>query len=162
MADKFNIENEQTPRYMSRRIKLRKKCKRITLLGEELKIILCAFLAIVIFITGLLIPLRPTVSGIEKRELTKFPKFTISSFLDGEFFKGVETWYADTFPLREQLISINNSVEELYGFGDTKFIGDKVQGEKIPEVSDDELFDKLAEIFEEIYYGEEEEFEDEE
>ena len=40
MAEKFNTDREQTPRYMERRIKLKKKCRRITLLGEEFKILL--------------------------------------------------------------------------------------------------------------------------
>ena len=70
---------------------------------------------------GLLIPLRPKTSVLEKRELEKFPKFTLSSFWDGSYFSAISTWYADTFPFREQLLSANSAFKNLYG----------VQGEQI-------------------------------
>ena len=75
----------------------------------------------VIGFIGLLIPLRPKKSVLEKRELEKFPKFTLSSFWDGSYFSAISTWYADTFPFREQLLSANSSFKNLYG----------VQGEQI-------------------------------
>ena len=75
----------------------------------------------VIGFIGLLIPLRPKESVLEKRELEKFPKFTLSSFWDGSYFSAISTWYADTFPFREQLLSANSSFKNLYG----------VQGEQI-------------------------------
>lgn len=54
------------------------------------------FLFVIAFI-GLLLPLRPKESELEKRELSKFPKPTISTVLNGEFFSNISTWYADTF-----------------------------------------------------------------
>ena len=50
------------------------------------------------FILGLCWFLRPAESETEKRELTKFPAFTVESFLSGEFTDQVSLWYADTFP----------------------------------------------------------------
>lgn len=64
------------------------------------------FLFVIAFI-GLLLPLRPKESELEKRELSKFPKPTISTVLNGEFFSDISTWYADTFPFRETLMSAN-------------------------------------------------------
>lgn len=67
---------------------------------------------------SLIIPLRPTYSEVEKRELASFPSFSFSSFANGEFFKGIDTWFADTFPFREKLISVNSKLSELRGVGD--------------------------------------------
>lgn len=81
---------------------------------------------------GLIIPLRPKESVIEKRELEKFPKFTLASFWDGSYFNSISTWYADTFPLREQLLSANSTLKKMYG----------IQGEQIvvkTEQSADEI-----------------------
>ncbi|MBQ7829900.1 MAG: hypothetical protein IJ345_06485 [Clostridia bacterium] len=80
-----------------------------------------AVMAIFAFI-GLLFFLRPTVSETEKRELTKFPEFTLESFLSGEFTSQVSLWFADTYPLREGMISANSSLESLYGFNSEQIV----------------------------------------
>ena len=69
----------------------------------------------IIAIIGLIIPLRPKTSTIEKRELEKWPEFSSESFWDGSYFNGISTWYADTFPFRESLISLNMKFQNLYG-----------------------------------------------
>lgn len=56
-------------------------------------------------ILGVILPLRPTVSDQEKRELTKFPNIREVSFLNGEYFKQMDTWYADTYPFRDELLA---------------------------------------------------------
>jgi len=66
-------------------------------------------------VTGLLIPLRPTRSVNEKRELAHFPKLTAASLWNGDFFSDVVTWYTDTFPTREALIKGAGAFENLYG-----------------------------------------------
>lgn len=68
---------------------------------------------------AVILPLRPTYSESEKRELTKFPKFSFSSLADGSFFDGVSTWYADTFPMREIFINASSKIKSFYGFGDS-------------------------------------------
>ena len=72
------------------------------------------FLFVIAFI-GLLLPLRPKESELEKRELSKFPKPTVSTVLNGEFFSDISTWYADTFPFRETLMSANAKMKKFYG-----------------------------------------------
>lgn len=72
---------------------------------------------------GLLWFLRPEQSALEKRTLTAFPKLTWSSFWDGSFFSQVDTWYADTYPLRETLISGNMALREAYGLRDRQIVG---------------------------------------
>lgn len=88
-------------------------------------------------ILSLIIPLRPTVSVNEKRKLTEFPEFSAESFLSGEYFKGIDTWFADTFPFRDQLIACNDKVVSLYGIRDTVIHGDVVKGDEIPDVDVD-------------------------
>ncbi|MGI6269374.1 MAG: DHHW family protein [Candidatus Howiella sp.] len=80
-----------------------------------------------------LLPLRPSYSESEKRELTKFPAFSFASLFDGSFFDGINTWFADTFPFREGLISLNGRMQNLYGFSTAQVHGDVIPGEEIPD-----------------------------
>ena len=67
---------------------------------------------------SLIIPLRPTYSDVEKRELAKFPEFSFTALVSGSYFKDIDTWFADTFPFREGLITVNSKLSELRGVGD--------------------------------------------
>ena len=68
---------------------------------------------LLIALIGLLLPLRPKTSAIEKRDLEKFPHFSFAGIWDGSYFSQISTWYADTFPFREKLISADSSVKGL-------------------------------------------------
>lgn len=83
-------------------------------------------------VIALIIPLRPKESATEKRTLTRFPKFTISGFIDGEFLNDVSTWYADTFPFREQLLAGNTKYRTLYGFQNNQIVGSIHTADYIP------------------------------
>ena len=85
------------------------------------------FLFVIAFI-GLLLPLRPKESELEKRELSKFPKPTVSTVLNGGFFSDISTWYADTFPFREKLMRANASMKKFYGITTQEIYGDAAQG----------------------------------
>lgn len=54
-------------------------------------------------------------SESENRDLAKFPKFSISALLNGEFTAGVSEYYNDTVPSRETIKSWANSFKKLYG-----------------------------------------------
>lgn len=85
------------------------------------KVILpCAFVGMLVLglLVSLIIPLRPKFSEKEKRELAKFPSFSFSALAGGSFFRGIDAWFSDTFPFREAMISANEKVENLRGFGD--------------------------------------------
>ena len=85
-------------------------------------------------VLGIIIPLRPTVSTIEKRTLTTFPEFTWQSFIDGTYFNGISTWYADTFPFREALLTANSAVKGLYGLQSEQLVGNSDKtGDDIPD-----------------------------
>ena len=87
------------------------------------KIMIALFCAVMVlgFLLGLAFFLRPSYSESEKRELTKFPTFTVSTFLSGAYTEQISTWFADTFPFREGLISLNDAVMSLKGFATEQF-----------------------------------------
>ena len=89
----------------------------------KIKIVLFCATLIAFCIIGLAFFARPTVSENEKRELTKFPKFTIESFLSGDYTSQISLWFADTYPLRESMISANSSLNQLYGIKDEQIVG---------------------------------------
>ncbi len=81
---------------------------------------------------------RPAVSQVEKRELTAFPVFSVQSLLDGSFFKGIDTWYADTYPMREGMIYAQQQLEDHYGQRGTQLIsGGATAVDEIPLPADD-------------------------
>ncbi len=90
------------------------------------------------------LPLRPTYSEAEKRELTKFPEFSVASLLDGSYFSGISTWYADTFPFRETFIDVNSKIKSYYGVGDTiNGFSDEI-GDEIPIVDNQQTTEPVT------------------
>ncbi|MGN0298301.1 MAG: DHHW family protein [Lachnospiraceae bacterium] len=110
----------------------------------KIGIIVFGLVFAVISILGLMLPLRPQVSELEKRELTKFPEFTWESFWDGSWCSQVSLWYADTFPYRDILLSANAQLKELYGIRTTQLHGQLGTGDEIPDVSVPSLEDSEA------------------
>ncbi len=98
-------------------------------------IVLEVFLALllIMFIIGLAFFARPDTSDVEKRELTKFPSLSWTTFWNGDFLKGVDTWYADTYPLREKMISADHSLKEFYGVRSEQIIGEDATSDKKSE-----------------------------
>ena len=94
------------------------------------------FLVLMGFI-GLLWFARPKTSVVEKRDLSEFPKLSLSGLLDGSFCAGVEKWYADTYPLREGLVDANTMVKSLYGLQGEQIINNGEKADEIPSGSVD-------------------------
>lgn len=86
----------------------------------------------VLSIVSFLIPLRPEVSYLEKRELKKFPEFSMESLVSGEYFSDVALWFSDTFPGRESWISLSQELSGYYGYGDFSIQGARPVPETIP------------------------------
>ncbi len=84
-------------------------------------------------IIAFIIPLRPTYSETEKRNLTKFPEFSSKALLSGDYFADISTWFSDTFPFREQLTRVNTQLKSLYGFDTVTVHGDVEAGDEIPD-----------------------------
>ncbi len=87
-------------------------------------------------IIALIIPLRPKFSETEKRELEKFPEFSIISLFSGEYFIGIDNWYSDTFPARDFFSEMNTTVSNLFGFNKMQIHGEVEQGDDIPSVTE--------------------------
>lgn len=92
------------------------------------------FLALAAFaIFSLLLPLRPTTSVAERRDLAKFPEFSVQSLADGSYTSGIDSWFADTFPLRDVFSQVNGWVQSFYGVKTVIITGTVEQGDEIPD-----------------------------
>lgn len=109
------------------------KQKKWNGLVRGIKILVFSLILLVMSLIGLLWFLRPTTSTVEKRNLTEFPKLSWSSFWSGEFFSGVDTWYADTYPLRESMIHANQTLQERYGLRGDQIVGATIAADEIPD-----------------------------
>ena len=58
---------------------------------------------------------KPTVSEYEKRELEKFPEFSLESLFSGEYTGKLDLFFADTFPAREKFVELAAAAEEIRG-----------------------------------------------
>jgi len=86
-------------------------------------------------IVAFIIPLRPTYSEIDKRELSTFPKFSIETLVSGEYFDDISTWFSDTFPGRDSWLSLSMDLNSLHGWSDVAIAGEVNEGAVI-EVPD--------------------------
>ena len=85
-------------------------------------------------VVAFIIPLRPTRSYTEKRELTKFPEFSAAALVSGEYFDGISAWFSDTFPGREVWLSANAKTEQLHGLSDVTIYGELPVANEVPTV----------------------------
>ncbi len=126
-------KNDQD-RIKQRRALARKKRKELQKLWHQRYIRFFTYLfAVLLAVSILLIPIRPRESDLEKRELARFPKFSASGIFTGIWFNDVDTWFSDTFPFREQLLTCQSAVEKLYGLKGEELYGAAGQGDEIPD-----------------------------
>lgn len=99
-----------------------------------------AFLVVLVLgaAVSIMIPLRPSKSITEKRNLSKFPELNAKDFMDGTYFSSIDTWFSDTFPGRDVLIMCNEYLTNLYGIRTNVISGEVVKGDDIPDVIIDE------------------------
>ena len=84
-------------------------------------------------VISFIIPLRPTVSYDEKRELAKFPEFSVSALVSGSYFDDITTWFSDTFPGRQHWVDVSDQVKSLYGYSEITIEGSlDMAGDDIP------------------------------
>ena len=107
--------------------------KKINGLVRGIKILGFGLMLAVMGFIGLLWFARPDTSVVEKRDLAEFPELSWSAFWDGSYFKDIDTWYADTFPLREGLISGSQTMEHLYGIRSDQIVGETMTADDIPD-----------------------------
>lgn len=86
----------------------------------------------VLTVVSFCIPLRPAISTSEKRELTKFPAFSLESLLSGSYFDDITLWFSDTFPGREGWISLSQSVSSFHGYSEIAVEGELTLTDEVP------------------------------
>ncbi len=130
-SDKIKSEQD---RKKQRRALARRKRKELQKIWHQRYIRIFTFLfAALLAVSILLIPFRPKESDLEKRELAKFPGFSLSDIFTGAWFNDVDTWFSDTYPFREQLLSAQSGLEKLYGLKGEELYGSAGQGDAIPD-----------------------------
>ena len=88
----------------------------------------------VLTVVAFIIPLRPTQSYSEKRNLAEFPEFSLEALASGTYFDDITTWFSDTFPGREGWLEVSGAVSQLHGWSDVVIHGDIQMGDPIPTV----------------------------
>lgn len=78
-----------------------------------------------------ILPLRPSYSLLEKRELEKFPEFSTEALITGDWFDGINLWFSDTFPGREGWVNMQNRFSELYGDRSIVYSGSIVETQDV-------------------------------
>ncbi|MBE6810333.1 MAG: hypothetical protein E7521_04660 [Ruminococcaceae bacterium] len=81
---------------------------------------------------------RESYSEVEKRELKKFPKFSFSALVSGDYFDEIGLWFSDTFPLRDGFVSLNTKITNTFGINKVQVHGDISQGDEIPDITSSE------------------------
>ncbi len=80
---------------------------------------------------------KKSVSETENRKLTAFPDYSDSTFWNGKYFKEIEMYYADNFPLRDKWISSASSFKNSLGFQSSEIkIYDQVNNSEANEKTD--------------------------
>ena len=78
----------------------------------NISVLLAVLLA---FFLGSLLMEKPEKSEIEKRDLARFPNFSVESLSTGDFTRGIETWFSDTFPFRDAFVGLSSVIDESHG-----------------------------------------------
>lgn len=89
---------------------------------KKLYAVLLSLLLVAVAAVGVysLVDVDATESKIENRALAKKPAFTLAGLLDGSYISQLETYYADTFPGRDALLSANKQLNGFYHFSGGK------------------------------------------
>ena len=70
---------------------------------------------------------RSEESMIEKRKLASFPEFTAENYFSGQFTAGINHWFTDTVPYRDNFKNAGNGFKGLFGIttdDSVNFVGD--------------------------------------
>ena len=59
---------------------------------------------------------KDSVSLMENRKLATFPEYSDSTLWNGKYFKDIEAYYADNFPLRDRWMSFSTTLRSKFGF----------------------------------------------
>ena len=88
----------------------------------------------VLTVVSFIIPLRPTRSQSEKRNLAEFPEFSVDALVSGDYFDDITLWFSDTFPGREIWLEVATMTSSFHGYSEITIQGDLPVPETVPEV----------------------------
>lgn len=91
--------------------KKEKRRKVSDIIYVAITMMLFAFVGVSMFIFP-----RSTESELEKRELAKFPKFSLEAFVSGEYTHALNTYFSDTVPYRDDLMVVSSMIRNMTGF----------------------------------------------
>lgn len=120
------------PRTTEQRIRILRH-SRLPRRGVRLKAAFFFGLLLILMVFSLILPLRPSFSERERRELTEFPEFSLETLQSGQYFQGIEAWFSDTFPGRDFFLDLNKQLTSLYGVRTVEVRGELPQGDDIPD-----------------------------
>ena len=83
-------------------------------------------------VVSFLLPLRPTFSDSEKRELMSFPAFSVDALVSGDYFDDITLWFSDTFPGREDWIGLSQRLSNFHGYSEIAIEGPLVVSDAVP------------------------------
>lgn len=86
----------------------------------------------VLTVVSFIMPLRPTFSDSEKRKLATFPEFSVEALVSGSYFDDITLWFSDTFPGREDWISLSQHMSSFHGYSEVAIEGALTELEQIP------------------------------
>lgn len=91
-------------------------------------------------VVNILVPDRDT-SDMENRSLAKFPAISLKTVSNGDFFKGMESWFADQFVGRNTLIKLNYMNQKAAGIREINnvYLGKNMLIEKAAEPNKEQL-----------------------
>lgn len=80
---------------------------------------------------------KQKVSKMENRTLTPFPPYSDSALWSGKFFRQINEYYADNFPLRDKWIDVSGKLKNSLGFQSSEIkIYDNVNNPEANETPD--------------------------
>ncbi len=131
------IDNSEEEKNLDENMKLLKNLRSQHIIDiNMLRIFIVIWIAASIL--AILPIFRESYSEVEKRELKKFPKFSLSSLASGDYFDEISLWFSDTFPLRDGFVSLNTKITNLFGINTVQVHGEIQQGDEIPDITSSE------------------------
>ncbi len=97
------------------------------------RVLVSVALVAVAAVTVWIIPLRPTESAFEQRELAKFPVFSWEALASGRYFDDISLWFSDTFPARETFVEMSSALRGAFGLQGETIHGTVQEGDEIPD-----------------------------
>ena len=98
-------------------------------------------LAWVVLTAGFNLLPRSRVSTLEKRDLQRFPSFTLDSLADGSLTAAISSWYSDTEPYRDTLMELSMQFRHWEGLrlgeGHIEFLSGDVAVESEPAAEEE-------------------------